>query len=119
MVRPAKGRVIESSSGSENKTPFMGLRKSRHEDTSLQNDMMITIDDGHTNGHQPVSRERTSKLMMSATNNAKSAPASTNMFAAPQQKGMMETRKRMRHEIQTPSSNEKVSPSPSRPINED
>jgi hypothetical protein len=41
------------------------------------------------------------------------------MFAAPQQKGMMETRKRMRHEIQTPSSNEKVSPSPSRPINED
>jgi hypothetical protein len=33
--RPPKNRVIESSSGSENKNPVNGLRKSRHEDTQV------------------------------------------------------------------------------------
>jgi hypothetical protein len=52
--RPPKNRVIDSSSGSENKTPVMGLRKNRNEDTQMQNDAVITIDDGHANGHLPA-----------------------------------------------------------------
>lgn len=117
--RPPKTRVIESSTGSENKNPINVLRKSRHEDAQLYNDVVFNFDEAQTSGSRPAQRERATRLVMSASGNAQSAPASADFFVAPQQKGQIATRKRMRHEMETPTSGDKVSPSPSRPINEE
>lgn len=68
--RPPKNRVIESSSGSENKNPVNGLRKNRNEDAHIQNDVVINIDEAQMNGSRPVQRERTTRLIMSASSNA-------------------------------------------------
>lgn len=111
--RPPKNRTIESSEGSEkNYGGNLGLRQKR---TESQTPLDIVNADENMNGR--ASRERSSRIAMSAGSYAQSAPSREEQFAAPQSRGQVATRKRMRHEIEPTSHG--ISPSPSRPISDE
>lgn len=113
--RPPKNRVIESSSGSEKKTPTIGLRS---KDLTQTTNEVVIFDDLPAQKH-PIRERPGGKLVMSASSNAMT-PASADTFAQPHSRGTMATRKRMRHEIEgSGTSNNKMSPSPSRPISDE